>query len=41
MADAFAAGAEAVLAASIFHDAELTVGDLKQELIRRGLEIRP
>jgi len=41
MADAFAAGAEAVLAASIFHDAELTVGDLKQDLIRRGLEIRP
>jgi cyclase len=33
-------GAEAALAASIFHFAELTIGGVKQELASRGLEIR-
>jgi cyclase len=33
-------GAEAVLAASIFHFAELTVEEVKAELASRGLEIR-
>jgi cyclase len=33
-------GAEAVLAASIFHFAELTVDDVKAELASRGLEVR-
>jgi cyclase len=33
-------GAEAVLAASIFHFAELTVEQVKAELASRGLEIR-
>ena len=38
---AIAAGADAVLAASIFHDREYTVGDVKRELRERGVEIRP
>ncbi len=38
---AIAAGADAVLAASIFHDREYTIGDVKQELKARGVEIRP
>ena len=38
---AIAAGADAVLAASIFHDREYTVGDVKRELKARGVEIRP
>jgi imidazole glycerol-phosphate synthase subunit HisF len=33
-------GAEAVLAASIFHFAELTVDEVKAELASRGLEVR-
>ena len=33
-------GAEAALAASIFHFGEISIGDVKQELTRRGLEIR-
>ena len=33
-------GAEAALAASIFHFAELSIGAVKQELAERGLEIR-
>ena len=33
-------GAEAALAASIFHFGELTIGGVKQELASRGLEIR-
>jgi cyclase len=33
-------GAEAALAASIFHFAELSIGTVKQELAARGLEIR-
>lgn len=33
-------GAEAALAASIFHFAELSVADVKRELAARGLEVR-
>lgn len=40
MAAAFEAGADAVLAASIFHDAVTTVRDVKTELARRGAEVR-
>ncbi len=38
---AFEAGADAVLAASIFHDDELTVADLKRALAAEGVPIRP
>jgi imidazole glycerol-phosphate synthase subunit HisF len=38
--DAFEAGADAVLAASIFHDGELTVTRLKDELATAGVEVR-
>jgi cyclase len=34
-------GAEAALAASIFHFGEVSIATVKQELARRGLEIRP
>jgi cyclase len=34
-------GAEAVLAASVFHFGELAIADVKKELSNRGLEIRP
>ncbi len=37
---AIAAGADAVLAASIFHDGDTSVGDVKDQLARHGLEIR-
>ena len=37
---ALAAGADAVLAASIFHDGDYTVGDIKRELAARGLPVR-
>ncbi|MCC7388575.1 MAG: imidazole glycerol phosphate synthase subunit HisF [Phycisphaerales bacterium] len=40
MIDAMRAGADAVLAASIFHDGDLTVGDVKLEMARAGLEVR-
>ena len=40
MAEALEAGADAVLAASIFHDAEYTITDVKRTLARHGLEIR-
>ncbi len=33
--------ADAALAASLFHDGELTIGELKQDLLERGLPIRP
>ena len=33
-------GAEAALAASIFHFGELSIGEVKEELLRRGLEVR-
>jgi cyclase len=41
MAAAVAAGADAVLAASIFHDGVWSVGELKLELAARGVEVRP
>ncbi len=41
LGQALAAGADAVLAASIFHDREYTVGDVKRELKAMGVEIRP
>ncbi|GAC1657854.1 MAG: imidazole glycerol phosphate synthase subunit HisF [Candidatus Dormibacteraceae bacterium] len=34
------AGAEAALAASIFHFGELTIADVKRELAERGVEVR-
>ena len=39
--EAFASGADAVLAASIFHDGDLTVGDVKLYLQEHGLQVRP
>lgn len=41
LAEAFAAGADAVLAASIFHDGEFTVAEVKAELARSGVRVRP
>jgi len=40
MADAFTAGAQAFLAASIFHDGDVSVSSLKQQLAERGVEVR-
>ncbi|MEL6497099.1 MAG: imidazole glycerol phosphate synthase subunit HisF [Planctomycetota bacterium] len=40
MLDAFNAGADAVLAASIFHDAVTSVADIKAQLARAGTEVR-
>ncbi len=40
LADAFAAGADAVLAASIFHDDETTVGAIKDQLADLGVLVR-
>jgi cyclase len=37
---AIAAGADAVLAASVFHTAEFTVGDVKRELAAAGVAVR-
>jgi cyclase len=34
-------GAEAMLAASVFHFGELSIAAVKKELAARGLEIRP
>ena len=39
-APAIGAGADAVLAASVFHDGELTVGDVKRELAQAGVVVR-
>ena len=39
-AEAFHAGADAVLAASIFHDDEKTVPGLKRELADAGVTVR-
>jgi cyclase len=39
-APAIEAGADAVLAASVFHDGDLTVGDVKRELANAGLIVR-
>ncbi len=41
MVDALAAGADALLAASVFHYGRYTVRSLKAELNRRGVEVRP
>lgn len=40
MGEALAAGADAVLAASIFHEGEWTVAAVKQELAAAGFEVR-
>ncbi|HEV8480882.1 MAG TPA: imidazole glycerol phosphate synthase subunit HisF [Candidatus Eisenbacteria bacterium] len=40
LAQALAAGADAVLAASIFHDGEWSVAAIKDHLARLGLEVR-
>jgi imidazole glycerol-phosphate synthase subunit HisF len=40
LADALAAGAEAALAASIFHDGRLTVAEVKRAVAARGLAVR-
>ncbi|BDZ38287.1 hypothetical protein GCM10025863_09010 [Microbacterium suwonense] len=39
-APAIAAGADAVLAASVFHSGQLTVGDVKDALRAEGVEVR-
>ncbi|MEM7305226.1 MAG: imidazole glycerol phosphate synthase subunit HisF [Planctomycetota bacterium] len=40
LAEALEAGASAVLAASILHDGDVAVSDLKRELAERGVEVR-
>jgi len=39
-APAVHAGADAVLAASVFHSAQLSIGDVKQALVAEGIEVR-
>jgi cyclase len=39
--EAFEAGADAVLAASIFHDGDLSVAEVKRILIAQGVPLRP
>ncbi|WP_159498755.1 imidazole glycerol phosphate synthase subunit HisF [Microbacterium sp. 18062] len=39
-APAIHAGADAVLAASVFHSAQLTIGDVKAALVADGIEVR-
>jgi cyclase len=39
-APAVRAGADAVLAASVFHSGQLTVGEIKRELSAEGIEVR-
>lgn len=41
IAEAVAVGADAVLAASIFHDGDTTVSSIKRALAARGTEVRP
>jgi imidazole glycerol-phosphate synthase subunit HisF len=41
LVEAVRAGASAVLAASIFHESSLSIGDLKQSLADAGVEVRP
>jgi imidazole glycerol-phosphate synthase subunit HisF len=41
LCQAFEAGADAVLAASIFHDGDLSVADVKRSLIAQGIPLRP
>jgi cyclase len=38
--EAIAAGADAVLAASVFHFGELSIGEVKNDLAKRGFPIR-
>ncbi len=40
MVDALRAGADAVLAATVFHDGHMTVADLKARLAELGVEVR-
>lgn len=40
-ADAYESGASAALAASLFHFGDLRIGELKEELRRRGVPMRP
>jgi imidazole glycerol-phosphate synthase subunit HisF len=40
MVDGFAAGADAVLAASIFHYGRYSVGDVKARLAAAGVPVR-
>jgi imidazole glycerol-phosphate synthase subunit HisF len=40
MLDAFESGADAVLAASIFHDQDTTPNELKKQLAQSGIEVR-
>ena len=40
MVEAFQHGAHAVLAASIFHNKNMTVGDVKRDLAGLGIEVR-
>jgi imidazole glycerol-phosphate synthase subunit HisF len=40
LAEAFEAGADAVLAASIFHEGDFTVGEVKAELAANGFVVR-
>ncbi|RLK49214.1 imidazole glycerol phosphate synthase subunit HisF [Microbacterium telephonicum] len=39
-APAIHAGADAVLAASVFHSGQLTIGDVKEALVADGIEVR-
>jgi cyclase len=39
-APAIAAGADAVLAASVFHTGQLRVGEVKEALAREGIPVR-
>lgn len=41
LAEAITAGASAALVASILHDRDLTVGDLKKGMQKAGIEVRP
>ncbi len=40
MSEGFSSGAEAVLAASIFHDGEYSIGEVKEFLDGQGIEVR-
>ena len=40
LCQALKAGANAVLAASIFHDGDMTVADVKREMAKNGIEVR-
>ncbi|HMP80801.1 MAG TPA: HisA/HisF-related TIM barrel protein, partial [Pirellulaceae bacterium] len=40
LAEALQAGAHAVLAATIFHDEQMTVADVKARLAERGIQVR-